>query len=134
MAEDKRISRFAQRFVARTLERLEKQAEKGAGLYYELFAQNFTDSVDRLAARTKRPDLREHILSQAEKTGNYFGEEAEKGRWTYDAENNDIHWQGEPPDSFKQVDFNGQWVRKSADERARYVVGHYGEDSRTQND
>ena len=41
---------------------------------------------------------------------------------------------GETPDSWKRVDGHGQWVRKSADERARLVFGHFGEDSRTQND
>lgn len=134
MDEDRPISGFAQRFVARKLEELARQAEKGAGLHYELFAQNFTDSVDRLADRIKRDDLRTHVLSQAEKTGNYFGAEAEQGRWVHDAENNDLRWIGEPPDAMKEVDFSGQWVRKSPEERARYVTGHFGEDSRTQKD
>jgi hypothetical protein len=66
-ANGKPISRFAQRFVARKLEQLGTQANEGAGLYYELVAQNFTDSVDRLAAKAKRPDLREHILAEAGK-------------------------------------------------------------------
>ncbi len=134
MEDDKPISEFAQRFVERKLEQFAKQADKGSGLYYELFAQNFTESVDRLAARVKRDDLRKHILSEADKTGNYFGEDAARGRWVPDIENSELRWVGEPPDSWKQVDGNGQWVRKSADERARYVLGHFGEDSRTQND
>jgi len=134
MSEERPISGFAQRFVARTLDRLTKQADKGAGLHYELFAQNFTDSVDRLASRVKRPDLREHIFSEAAKTGNYMAEEKQHGRWGYDVEAGDVRWQGEPLDWMKRVDFRGQWVSKSADERARYVTGHYGEDSRTQKD
>ena len=134
MADDKPVSRVAQAFVRRKLEQYTKEAGRGSGLYYELFAQNFTDRVDALAGRTKRADLREHILSQAEKTGHYFGEEARKGRWVYDVEAGDVHWQGETPDSWKQVNFEGQWVRKSADERARYVTGHFGEDSRTANE
>jgi hypothetical protein len=134
MSEERPISGFAQRFVARTLDRLTKQANKGAGLHYELFAQNFTDSVDRLAGRVTRPDLREHLLAEAARTGNYMTEEKQHGRWGYDVEAGDVRWQGEPLDWMKKVDFEGQWVRKSADERARYIVGHFGEDSRTQND
>ena len=92
MDEGKPISRFAQRFVARKLKELEKQATKGCGLHYELFSQNFTDGVDRLAAMTKRPDLRQHIRAEATKTGNYMGEEAQKGRWDYDVEAGDVVW------------------------------------------
>lgn len=128
------LSRFAQRFVAHKLEQLTRQAEKGSGLHYELFAQNFTDSVDRLARRVKRPDLREHLFSEAEKTGNYFGEDAAQGRWVHDVENNDLRWQGEPLDWMKTVDGHGQWVAKSPTEKARLVLGHFGEDSRTQRD
>lgn len=134
MADERPLSRFAQRFVARKLEQLTKQASKGTGLYYELFAQNFTDSVDRLAERSKRSDLRNHIVSEAEKGGNYAREEKGKGRWDYDQEQGELIWKGEPLDWMKKVDFEGQWVRKSPDERARYIVGYYGEDSRTQND
>ena len=104
MADKKPISQAAQRFVDRKLEQLKGQAAKGCGLYYELYSQNFTDSVDRLAARAKRADLREHILSEAQKTGDYFGEEARKGRWVYDVEAGDIHWQGEPLDWMKKAD------------------------------
>jgi hypothetical protein len=92
MDEDKPISRFAQSFVARKLQEFEKQATKGCGLHYELFSQNFTDSVDGLAAMAKRPDLREHIRAEAAKTGNYMGEEAQKGRWDYDEEAGDVVW------------------------------------------
>jgi hypothetical protein len=134
MAEDKPISRYAQRFVERKLEQLMRQAEKGTGLYYELYAQNFTDSVDRLASQVKRDDLREHILSRAEQTGHYFGRDAQQGRWDYDAEAGDLRWNGEPLDWMKRVDFSGQWVSKSAEERARYVVGQFGDDRGTQND
>lgn len=102
MADERPLSRFAQRFVARKLEQLEKQASKGTGLYYELFAQNFTDSVDRLLERTKRPDLREAILSEAEKSGNYAREEKSKGRWDYDQEQGELIWKGEPLEWMKQ--------------------------------
>lgn len=112
MADKKPISQAAQRFVDRKLEQLERKAQIGCGLYYELYSQNFTDSVDALAARVKRADLREHILSQAEKAGAYFGGEAQKGRWVYDVEAGDIQWQaraqesaaakyGGPRDSFR---------------------------------
>lgn len=134
MDEDRKISAVARAFVARKLEQFEKEANKGSGLYYELFAQNFTDRVDMLAGMAKRPDLREHILSEASKTGNYVREEMQHGRWDYDVEAGALKWNGDIPDSWKQIDFQGQWVRKSADERARYVTGHFGKDSRTQND
>lgn len=134
MSEGRPISQFAQRFVARKLEQLAVQAQKGTGLHYELFSQNFTDAVDRLASQMKRADLRAHLLNRAEGTGNYMGPEKHVGRWDYDYEQGDIRWKGEVPDAWKRVNFEGQWVRKSSDERARYVTGHYGEDSRTQNE
>ena len=92
MDEGKPISGFAQSFVARKLQEFEKQATKGCGLHYELFSQNFTDSVDGLAAMAKSPDLREHIRAEAAKTGNYMGEDARKGRWDYDVEAGDVVW------------------------------------------
>src|SRR6202012_1508313 len=79
--------------------------------------------------RAKRDDLRDYIRATAEKTGDYFGEEAEQGRWAYDVENNEVRWQGGPPlDPVKQVDGYSSWVRKSDNERARYVIGSVGED------
>jgi hypothetical protein len=103
MAHDKPVSEFARRFVGRKIEEFRARAAQGSGLYYELFAQNFTDSIDALAARTKRPDLRDHILAAAQETGNYFGEDAKRGRWLYDTEAGDICWQGEPLEWMKQA-------------------------------
>jgi hypothetical protein len=41
-----------------------------------------------------------------------------------DLETNDLRWQwGSPVDPAKQVDGYSSWVRKSSDERVRYVVG-----------
>ena len=63
MAEEKPISRYAQRFVERKLEQLARVSEQGVGLHYELYAQNFTDSVDRLAARVRSATIcGEHIF------------------------------------------------------------------------
>lgn len=83
-----RMSQAARTFVERKLEQYRTEASKGCGLHYELYAQNFTDSVNRLAAMTKRPELREHILSEAGQSGDYVA----GGRWAYDVENNDVHW------------------------------------------
>jgi hypothetical protein len=44
------------------------------------------------------------------------------------------NWQGEPLDWMKKVDGHGPWVAKSGTEKARLVLGHFGEDSRTQKD
>ena len=134
MDEGKPIGRFAANFIANKLEEFERAAGTTSGRWPQLFAQHFTDHVDRLAGRMRRPDLREHLLNKAEGTGNYLGREPREGRFEYDSRLDALRFQGETPDSWKQVDFEGQWVRKSADERARYVTGYFGEDSRTQND
>jgi hypothetical protein len=134
MADDKPVSAIGRRYVADKLEQLMHRANFGSGLHYELFSQNFTDAVDGLASRMKRADLRAHLLDQAERTGNYMGPEKHFGRWDYDQELGEVRWMGETPEHWKHVDFEGQWVRKSVDERARYVTGHFGQDSRTQND
>jgi hypothetical protein len=131
MDEGKPISGFAQRFVERKVQQFANEAVEGAGLSVELFSQNFSDKVDALAARAKRPALREHIVTQAEKTGFGLGRERNVGRWVYDAEQHGVRWNGETPDALKQIDWQGQWVRKTADERSRYVLGHFGEGSRT---
>ncbi len=96
MSEERNIPGFARRFVARKLEQFTKEASKGSGLYYELFAQNFTGSVDRLAAMSRRGDLREYIRSEARKTGNYHPEECARGRWDYDVEAGELRWQSKP--------------------------------------
>jgi hypothetical protein len=134
MDEGKPISRFATNFIANKLQEFERLAGTTSGRWPELFAQHFTDHVDRLAGRMQRPELRERLLDKAEGTGNYLGREPREGRFEYDSGLDALRFKGETPDSWKQVDFEGQWVRKSADERARYVTGHFGEDSRTQND
>jgi hypothetical protein len=131
MDEGKPISQFAQRFVERKLQQFANEAVEGAGLSVELFAQNFSDRVEALAARAKRPELREHIAAQAEKSGYGLGQERNVGRWVIDAEQHGVRWNGETPDALKQIDWAGQWIRKTADERARYVLGHFGEGSRT---
>jgi hypothetical protein len=133
MADDKPIGRFA-RFVADKMEQFERAAGTTSGRWPELFAQHFTDHVDRLAARVQQPRLREYLLDQAEGTGQYLGREPRGGRFEYDGQLDALRWKGETPVSWKQVDGYGQWVRKSSDERARYALGHFGEDSRTQND
>lgn len=134
MDEGKPIGRLAANFIANKLEQFERMAGTTSGRWPELFAQHFTDHVDRLAGRMQRADLREHLLNKAEGTGNYIGHVEGMGRFEYDSRLDALRFNGETPDSWKQVDFEGQWVRKSADERARYVTGHFGEDSRTQND
>jgi hypothetical protein len=132
--EGKPISRFAANFIANKLQEFERTAGTTSGRWPELFAQHFTDHVDRLAGRMQRPELREHLFKKAEGTGHYRGHEEGIGRFEYDSRLDALRFNGETPDSWKQVDFEGQWVRKSADERARYVTGYFGEDSRTQND
>jgi hypothetical protein len=134
MDEGKPIGRFAAHFIANKLEEFERAAGTTSGRWPELFAQHFTDHVDRLAGRMRQPDLREQLLNKAEGTGNYLGREQRGGRFEYDSKLDALRFKGETPDSWKRVNFEGQWVRKSADERARYVTGHFGEDSRTQND
>jgi len=134
MDEGKPIGRVAAHFIANKLEQFERMAGTTSGRWPELYAQHFTDHVDRLAGTIQRPDLREHLLNKAEGTGNYVRREPGTGRFEYDSELDALRFKGETPDSWKQVDFEGQWVRKSADERARYVTGHFGGDSRTQND
>jgi hypothetical protein len=90
MSERNEISGFARRFVERKLEQFRKEANKGCGLYYELYAQNFTDAVDSLASRAKRTDLREYIRGQAEKSGDYVP--SETGRWKYDYQLEDVRF------------------------------------------
>jgi hypothetical protein len=85
MEEERNISGFARRFVARKLEQIERQSYRGADWYHE-FAENFTNGVDGLAARVKRGDLRDHLLAEARKTRNYVGEEPARGSWTRDVE------------------------------------------------
>ena len=131
MDEGKPISGFAERFVERKLRQFANEAVEGAGLSVELFAQNFSDKVDALAAKVKRPELQEYIVAQAEKAGYGLGRERNVGRWVIDAEQQGVRWNGETPDALKQIDWRGQWVSKTADERARYVLGHFGEGSRT---
>jgi hypothetical protein len=107
MDEGKPITRFAQRFVERKLQQFANEAVEGAGLSVELFSQNFSDRVDALAAKAKRPELREHIVAQAEKTGYGLGGERNVGRWVYDAEQHGVRWNGETPDALKQIDWRG---------------------------
>ena len=55
-----------------------KIAMSGTGQHYELYAQRFTDMVDNLIDATDDPHLREYILSQAKKDGDYC---EGPGRW-----------------------------------------------------
>ena len=84
MAEGTSISATGRRFVRAKLEEFERESNVGSGRHPELTAQNFTDSVDGLAERMKRPELRAHLLGQAEGTGLYLREENRSGRWSYD--------------------------------------------------
>jgi hypothetical protein len=135
MDESKPISGFAQRFVARKLQEYRQESARGSGLYYELFSQNFTDSVDRLAAMTKRPDLREHIRAEAAKTGHYMGEEARQGRWHYDVEAGDVVWREKAPvmrnggqkepasGGIRKTVWRGPWVDSPDGRQVRGLVG-----------
>jgi hypothetical protein len=91
----KPISPTARRFVERKFGQFKKQAGRGCGLFYELYAQNFTDMVDGLHGRAKRADLREHIRSEARKDDDYVAPET--GRWKYDQESNDVWFSKSDP-------------------------------------
>jgi hypothetical protein len=78
-----KISRFAKSYVARKLEYLQDAAARGCGLHYELYAQRFTEMVDALTATVRSEALRQYIVEQARKTGDYCDE---AGEWALDAE------------------------------------------------
>jgi hypothetical protein len=84
------VSGIARRFVERKFEEFRTSAGRGCGLFYELYAKNFTDYVDGLATKTKRPDLKEYIQSQARQLDDYIPPEA--GRWEYMPLLNDVHF------------------------------------------
>ena len=71
MPEDKRISRFAQRFVARRLEHISRSAHDGSGGQRE-YENNFVDGVFELMDKTRRPDLRRYVFSEAVKRSEYL--------------------------------------------------------------
>src|ERR1700678_3389830 len=83
------ISAFARRFVERAFERMEHTASQGSGAHDVLMSQDFTDSVNGMAARTKRQDLREYILSEAHKHDLYNPDP--NVRWIHDEESNECH-------------------------------------------
>lgn len=133
MDKHRPISQLTHRFVERKLSEIARQSKEGSGYFRELARQNFTDGVDRLAARMKRPELRTHWIEQAQQTGRYMGEEKRLGRWTYDVERQAPRWRGETPDAWKKPDAMSEWRTISGDERARYVFGHSGNDAQAQN-
>lgn len=75
------------------IEAIESEAYRGCGLFYELFAQRFTNLantwLDSLADTTQQATA----LQLLEKHPDYFPEV--QGRWNYDQEKNDIHWSGQ---------------------------------------
>lgn len=88
------ISEFAQRFVYRKLVDLSWQARE-CSVDYRDYLRTFSSSVDDLAARTKRGDLRECILSTAETIPTSFGH-GRQGGAARDGEANDARRQCSP--------------------------------------
>jgi hypothetical protein len=86
----KTMSPMARRFVERKFAQFRREAGRGCGLFYELYAQNFTDYVDGLASKVKRSDLREYIQSEARKDDDYVPPES--GRWEYMPVLDDVHF------------------------------------------
>lgn len=88
--EQRRISNFARNFVERKFAAFFKRSAKT--LSYEKFAQDYTDRIDALLAKVKRPDLREYIHSEARKDCNYVP--SETGRWMSVDPSEDKVWCG----------------------------------------
>jgi hypothetical protein len=111
MAEDKPISRFAQRFVARKLEEIRDAAYAGAVVQNE-FENNFVDGVLELAGRIRRPDLHRHLMKEATKSSEYL-------RQVDESLNRAI----------RKIVWNGPWVETDEGRTIRGAVGqtHHGE-------
>ena len=109
MADEKPISRFAQRFVARKLEEIRNQAFAGSDGRHE-FENNFVDGVLELADRTKRADLRRHLMQEATNTSEYL-------RQVQDAMTGEV----------RKIVWNGPWVETDEGRTIRGSVGQtYG--------
>ncbi len=70
------------------LEQLAKKASRGAGLFYELYAQNFTEAVDEWLDRLSEA---ERALGKTLLASTDYNEKP-TGRWAYDPEEGDIHF------------------------------------------
>lgn len=111
MDEDKPISRFAQRFVTRKLEQISQSAYDGAGDQRE-YENNFVEGVLNLTDRIKRPDLRRHLMNEAEKSSEYLRQVKQS-------------LEG----AIRKVVWDGPWVETDEGRRIRGAVGqtHQGE-------
>lgn len=72
------------------MEKISDAANRGCGLYYELFEQRLYSAIDQWIAEANDHD-KPRILSLAKAQFEY-SQERPSGRWTYDQEENDLVW------------------------------------------
>jgi hypothetical protein len=111
MDEEKPISRFAHRFVTRKLEQISRSAYDGSEGQRE-YENNFVDGVLELTERIRRPDLRRHVMNEAEKSSEYLRQVKQS-------------LEG----AIRKVVWNGPWVETDEGRTIRGAVGqtHQGE-------
>jgi hypothetical protein len=76
--------------LEKQLNELAEQSMKGCGQHYELYAQTFSQSVDRWLQDLPSAD-RTIAQELANKHSDYFP--SRDGEWVHDVEENDIHYE-----------------------------------------